>query len=221
MIKLGMYLPAGLVERIQPHLDLGFLEPNPSPAYIEYYREFKGITLLDNGLIEFKRVIGLDELRKYRDEIQPGYVVAPDQLGNWQYNLMIARLLKKDGWSTGVVLGAYEAADWAEQARQAQLVGLEPILLPYRLNRVPVKGNWIHLLGYRKPEEYRSFEAVANDVSIDTVEPISSAYNEWSYSEKGMASFPRPVNFDELDNKRLSVDLAVENVLWFKEYINR
>lgn len=219
-IEFGMYLPPALVEDIQPLLDFAFLEPTNSEKYNRYYKSYhEGTKLLDNGFIEYKdKAWDTSSLLAYAEEVEPDQIVAPDSLGNWEYNINQARIMRENGFYTYAVL---TGPDWQNQANVAAR-DANGICLPYRLNRTAVRSLVpVHLLGWRKPEQYLPYLALCKShVALDTTEPISAAVNNWCYAEKGLASFPRPKNYTELDGHSYSLKLVKENVLWFKEYIN-
>lgn len=225
MIKYGAYLPSALVEKVQPFLDLAFLEPTEDPRYTDYYKSLKGtIKVLDNGLCENGGVAKtIPYLLDYAKETEPDIIIAPDRLGDWVYNYFQAKILRRL-CNTGICLAG---PAWDQQVQMAETENIQWIFLPYRLNRQPVAptkpDTKIHLLGFKNPEDYLPYIALAPTgvISLDTVEPISAAFHEWSYADKKFASFPRPEGYAYLDKTKVSLDLILENINWFKNYLQR
>lgn len=199
-IKLGIYLPTHLLEDLQPELEYAFLEPNTDPQYIEYYRQYSGQKLLDNGFIENNhQAMEITPLVQYFRDVNADLIVAPDRWGNFNWNWSTALVLAEqvDITKILVILGG---PNFQEEADKAWKSGFHHIGLPARRNRYAVifEGH-VHLFGMRFPEEYLSYCTGAKDVTMDTVEPISAAEHNWLYSMKGLASFPRPQDYADLN----------------------
>lgn len=221
LVRYGAFLPPGLLFALQGELDMVFMEPVENKQYIDFYKSYKGDgspKILDNGLIEnggepFPHEFLLD----YAEAIRADIIIAPDKLGNWQYNYYHAKIMARY-WATGICLAG---PDFVQQgASVATEANMPLICLPYRLNRVPIAAGaakMVHLLGYKHPEQYAPYISANGPISIDTVEPISAAANKWSYADQRFASFPRPANYMELDPTSISIELCISNIRWFKK----
>lgn len=219
MIKYAAYLPTSLLEELNDLMDFHFLEPNTHPKYIGFYaRQTDKPKLLDNGLIEFENSWGVEALVEYRQKVMADDVIGPDRLGNWYFNLMSFRTLLGRHPQPSIVLAG---PDWQEQCNTIlKFRGSTLVCLPYRLNRQPVEGNRIHLLGFKKPEYYTPYRAMSRELSLDTTEPISAGYHLWSYAKNGLATFPRPKDYADLYFTVDQITTIRSNILWFKNYLN-
>src|SRR5215475_14617687 len=223
MIHFSMLLPGALISQLQAELDYEFLEPMPkgslyNQVYKETYNERRP-RIIDNGFCENgNKPLSMGEVLAFAEEVKCGqstYIIAPDHLGDFLYNKTMAVRMRKEFMRVAVCLSG---PCWQDQANDA--IEFLPCL-PYRLNRQPVRAPWVHLLGFKHPERYRDFTAKSPFVTLDTTTPLVAAFHNWSFAALGLATFPRPHNYMEWSHQHLSVELATDNIRWFKEYLNR
>jgi hypothetical protein len=222
-IQLSSYLPWRLVEFIQPHLDLSFLEPNQDGRYVDRYRARRDVKILDNGLIEFGESVRSKDLVEYASWVDATYIIPPDKIGDWSYNLEQAEEMvvkyRVPPARIMVCLGGPLPPDFKLQALKCRELGFGGICLPYRLNRHPTPqlGMRCHLLGLKWPEEYKSYvEQASGSLSLDSTEFISGSIAKKCYEMDGFTTTKRPKNYTDVSIYDVDVPLILKNIKWFK-----
>lgn len=225
-IEYGAFLPESYLD-LQYLMDYCFLEPMDSQRYRDFYRQWQreknGDLVLDNGLIELGQSINGPKLAEYASYVEATWVIPPDKLGNWEFNITAAREFSRM-WPKSqllVALAGPQATDFDIQSSIVMGEGFGGICLPYRLNRcMPTHSHRIHLLGNKMPEQFYPYdEDGINDVTYDTVEPISAAMRGIAYQQVGIWTVKRPTNYF---TQRLETDIyavACRNIQLFKEWI--
>ena len=211
-------------------VDYWLIEPIENAEYKSLMREKTGWKLLDNGFHEYKRPVSSALLRKWVDEVNANAIVAPDMLGNWDFNYQCAISCRSDVMPYNVevfgVLGGGLNHEWQDQA---DTFSLEPpaingICLPFKLNRFPIlTHSHVHLFGFKHPEDYWSYRQMGyKRLTIDTVEPISAALRGILYeAEGGIVTYPRVPDYMNWEFTLDTVTIARSNIMYLKEHLNR
>lgn len=224
-VQLSAYLPTSLLKSLQQHLDFALLEPTWTGEYIDFYKHYTGPKLLDNGFIENnRRSLDHEPLIEYARAVDATWVIAPDKLGDWGYNLSSALKLSRI-WPKKkilVCLGGPTPFQFTMQSVVVRALGFHGCCLSYMLNRVPVGGPFVHMLGFKGAESYSEFYGPKiHWLSLDTVEPLSAAHWGWSYQEQGFATFPRPKPYSDLDRfDEVTMQRARQNIHFLRQKLN-
>lgn len=227
MIEYAAYLPTPTLEDLQPLMDFAFLEPCTQQDYVGFYKAHSGFKLLDNGFIENSYPLDLDSLMRFSTEIGAHVIVAPDHLGDWQFNFKNAKKLYGliGAQRTACVLAGRRYDQFEEQLQEVASIA-HTVMLPYRLNRTMLSPlnlmTRLHLLGLKTPEDFSVYKHAPEHckVSLDTSEPISAAYHYWTYEERGFASFRRPFRYHDLELKHTQLEIAKSNITWMKRQLH-
>lgn len=221
-----------MLEELQPLLDFAFLEPCSHPEYIGFYHNYSQWKMLDNGYIERNNhSLSLEPLLQYSASVNAHCTIAPDHLGNWYFNLKNTKALcdavGRD--RTACVLSGPTPWEFIEQAQEAYSWAAI-LCAPFRLNRAPLPSacytERYHLLGLKIPEDYSTYRPAPGGkvtqtiFSLDSSEPLNSAYHYWPYAERGFACFKRPLNYENLSFSRTQLDIAKSNIIWLKRLLH-
>lgn len=224
-IELCAYLPTKLVKHIQPHLKLAFLEPCDDGEYIDYYRRYEGIKILDNGLIEFGKSVTVDHLFEYSAAVAADYIIPPDKVGNWDYNAEQAQKMAL-GYKIPTkrllpCLGGPYAQDFLEQVEECGRHFYGGMCLPFKTNRFPVQppiGGRLHLLGLKWPEDFKSYLRLGRGchLSLDTTEFVNASIDAKLYNEDGFTTTQRPKNYAQWGYSEHLVKDILANCRWLQ-----
>lgn len=226
-IDLCAYLPTKLVPHIQPLMKLAFLEPCDDGDYIDYYRRYEGVKILDNGLIEFGKSITPTGLMEYARAVDATFIIPPDKIGNWEYNSEQALKFMFDNHLSPKrilpCLGGPYVGDWLEQVGTCIAHSFGGMCLPFRTNRFPVRaalGSRLHLLGLKWPEDFKSYlrlNGAGVNLSLDTTEFVNAAYDAKLYNEDGFTTTQRSSGYKDMPATKGVLHSVLANFKWLQE----
>jgi len=84
-MKLALECPTELLDDIQPLADFDFILAHlvlQDKRYARYYKESKRFKILDNSCNELRHPCSLDDIERVAEIVDPGYIMAPDFLGD-------------------------------------------------------------------------------------------------------------------------------------------
>ena len=188
MIKLACEMPTSMLTKLERYMDIDFVlahEVLQNKAYREYFKKSRRLCILDNSVHELGEPLPIFDLVKAANMIDADWVVAPDNLENFdwsqeQLELMYGHLPAER--VAGVLIGG-TPADRAERLKSIRRSSM--LCLPYRkprlewyLEQMPVH-NTVHLLGMSSILELRAWAALQQlprfaymGLSLDTSKPV-------------------------------------------------
>lgn len=213
LIKLAMELPTSKLEEWTKYADLDFILAHQvleDKAYADFFRNRPADRelILDNSLHELGYPLSVADLREAAERCDATYVIAPDKVGNVEFNIAQFKLAYDAFRHTPHQLAVVMTADPELDAMPlAQSAAIENFLyevraadmlcctfkLPrrydyYTSSAMAKKWRRVHLLGVDTPEELQNwrntFRDTYREASVDTAKPLKWAMQYERLSER-------------------------------------
>lgn len=216
-IKFYTEVPTIHLEELTPVIDGHFViasECLKDPEYFEFFKNYGGRMILDNGMFEEGRPLDVDTLFDIAMEIKPEIVFAPDQVGDTVQTLgMTEQFLHKcfvrnAPWKVGVIPQGPTVDDIIHchdiMVQDFEFQG--PIGISFLNDRralvrtMNLKNSWspdhdYHFLGLYDLDEVDSWPPCV--ASMDTIKPFKAAYygHELEVCPRGLGKWNTEMNF--------------------------
>ncbi len=240
MIGLSMEIPTPHLERLSKQTELDFALAHAvlkDKTYRRFYktRDFKRELILDNSMHELGHPLPLEQLGKAARQVDASYVVAPDQLKQYEQNVrwfQETHAALGDEFGIAAVLCG-ETVEERNRFLDLTLGRADMLCLPFREPRF----DWyqehfhminmyprVHLLGVntlRELDMFRISTTPWSNWTVDTSKPI-----KWAIRGKSISGIDSlrgcPVGSEALLWMTLTEEqllLAEENILHLRQYL--
>lgn len=200
MIRFAMEIPAALVENWVRHTELDFVLAHKvleDSAYASFFagRPHGRELILDNSMHELGHPLPVSDLRAAASACRANYVVAPDRLGEPEWNIVQFRETRKAFEGSRIGIGVVLSGRSYEERKRytIEVCGADMLLLPYRENRllwylelqdlINSLFSRVHLLGVSTREDLQLFAAISKGGlrtstkwSVDTAKPFKHGF---------------------------------------------
>lgn len=234
MIELSLEIPTPHLGEFMPECDLGFAlaqEVLNDVSYSDFYKNYQKDIILDNGMLETGKSLGLSSLWHVNKMIQPACIIAPDVkddmgYGFAMYEAMICTLQSTwDATQIGFVVQGKTLGQRVWSLHYAVINKCNPICFPYRTRRIEtwvvynkmygtVPPKWIHLLGLRDYTELTFWRDLSGRyrISIDTgkvfeIEVEKFALGDFSVESKTQLPVDRTLSPEMLKRAHANIEI--------------
>lgn len=230
MIKIAHETPADTSEIVRENTDLDFIIAPyaiESNWYLEKHKKVEGrMSILDNGFFECKQPVTMECLLALAKVLNTDYVILPDYLADFKRTRiqMEQNLRVKSPQKYAAVIVGHSVEEMLEcyayyQTREEIVMYCWTFMSPRAIvfNKLSVdRTKKHHLLGFSTCQEFKIVKAsLEKDFSIDTMKPVSAAYNGVQLTDCGRGKYKRP----DLTQKCSDKNLLKENIAIFKSWI--
>jgi len=218
-IKFYTEVPTRHLDELTPAIDGHFAiasECLKDPEYFNWYKNYDGRIILDNGMFEEGKPLDIDTLYYIADEIRPEVVFAPDQVGDSVKTIgMTEKFIHKcftrnAPWKVGVIPQGPTPHDvvhchnlMVEEFEFEGPVGISFLNSRREIVKIMNKEDaWdpthdYHFLGLYDLDEIKTWPKCVT--SMDTIKPFKAAYygHDLEVCPRGLGKWNTEMNFHE------------------------